>query len=57
MLGLLLVAVGVGMAYGSLVGTVLNQWLPAAGTVLGIVLLGAAASLVILIWLLSSILR
>jgi predicted MFS family arabinose efflux permease len=57
MLGLVLVAVGVGMAYGSLVGTVLNQWLPVAGTVLGIVLLGAAASLVILIWLLSSILR
>ena len=56
-LGLLLVAVGVGIAYGSLAATVLTQWLPIAGTLLGLVLFGAAASLVILVWLASSVLR
>jgi predicted MFS family arabinose efflux permease len=56
-IGLLLVALGVGMAYGSLAATVLNQWLPTAGTLLGFVLLGAAASLAVLLWLVSALLR
>ncbi len=56
-LGLLLVALGVGMAYGSLASTVLHQWLPFAGTPMGAGLLGVAASLLVLVWLVSTILR
>ena len=55
--GLLLVALGVGMAYGSLAATVLTQWLPGASTLLGVVLLGAVASLVVLAWLVSALVR
>ena len=57
LLGLLVIAVAVGMAYGSLVGTVVSQWVPTAGGITGILVLGAAASMLILVWLLGAVVR
>ena len=42
LLGVVVIALGVGLAYGSLVATVLAQWFPPANGPTGIVLLGAA---------------
>jgi len=49
--GLVLVAAALGLAFGSLSGTILSQWFPLANTPIGILLLALAAGLVILIWL------
>jgi len=57
LLGIVVIAVGVGLAYGSLVATVLAQWFPPANGPTGIVLLGSAAALLILVWLLGAVLR
>jgi hypothetical protein len=56
-LGLLLIALVLGLGYASLLSTILGQWVGAASTPLGVALLGATCSLLILIWLLGSILR
>ena len=57
LLGIVVIAIGVGLAYGSLVGTVLAQWFPPANGPAGIVLLGTAAAMLILVWLLGAVLR
>lgn len=57
LMGVLVIALAVGLAYGSLVGTVLSQWFPSAGGLPGIVTLGACAALLILVWLLGAVLR
>jgi hypothetical protein len=57
LLGIVVIAVAVGLAYGSLVATVLAQWFPSANGPTGIVLLGSAAALLILVWLLGAVLR
>ena len=57
LVGVIVIAVAVGFAYGSLVSTVLSQWLPTAGGVTGILVLGAAAAMVILVWLLGAVVR
>ncbi|MBV9175209.1 MAG: hypothetical protein JOZ81_34570 [Chloroflexi bacterium] len=57
LVGVVAIAVVIGLAYASLVATVLSQWFPAAGTITGIVALGAAAALLMLIWLLGAVLR
>ena len=56
-LGLLAIAVVLGLAYASLLSTVLGQWVREAGTLVGILLLAASSFLMILIWLLGAILR
>jgi hypothetical protein len=45
------VAIALGLAFGSLSATILAQWFPAANTPMGVVLLAALAGLLILIWL------
>jgi hypothetical protein len=57
LLGVVVIALGVGLAYGSLVATVLAQWFPPANGITGILLLGSAAATLILIWLLGAVLR
>jgi hypothetical protein len=57
LVGVVVIAVGIGLAYGSLVATVLSQWFPMAGSTLGILVLGAAAGLVMLIWLFGAVVR
>jgi hypothetical protein len=56
-LGVLAIAVGVGLAYGSLTATVISQWIPTAGSGMGVVLLAASAAVVILVWLLGAVIR
>jgi hypothetical protein len=56
-LGVLAIAIALGLAYASLFSTVLGQWVSEATTPAGIALLGGAACLLILVWLLGSILR
>ena len=57
LLGVVVIAIGVGMAYGSLVATVLAQWFPPANGPTGVLALGSAAALLILVWLLGAVLR
>lgn len=57
LLGVIVVAVAVGLAYGSLMATVLAQWFPAANGAAGVVILGGAAAMLILVWLLGAVLR
>jgi hypothetical protein len=57
LLGVVVIAIGVGLAYGSLVATVLAQWFPLANGVTGILVLGCAAAALILVWLLGAVLR
>lgn len=56
-LGLVAIALVLGLAYASLLSTILQQWVREAGTPTGIAALGASCVLVILIWLLGTILR
>ena len=55
--GLLMIAVLLGLGYASLLGTILGQWVREAGTPTGVVLLSASCVLLVLIWLLGAILR
>jgi hypothetical protein len=55
--GVLMIAAILGMAYASLLSTVLGQWLREAATPVGVILLAASGCLLILIWLLSTVLR
>jgi hypothetical protein len=56
-LGLAMIALVLGLAYASLLSTVLGQWFAEAGSLMGIALLAAGACLMILIWLLGGIMR
>jgi hypothetical protein len=56
-LGLLMIALILGLAYASLLSTVLGQWIGEAGSPIGIAVLAAAGCLSILIWLLGGIRR
>ena len=56
-LGLLMIALILGLAYASLLSTVLGQWIGEAGSPTGIAVLAAAGCLSILIWLLGGIRR
>jgi hypothetical protein len=55
--GLLMIALILGLGYASLLSTVLGQWVGGAGTPMGIVLLGVTGCLLILIWLLGGLRR
>jgi hypothetical protein len=57
LIGVIVIAIAVGLAYGSLIATVLGQWFPMASGATGIVVLGSAAAMLILIWLLGAVLR
>ncbi len=56
-IGLVMIAVMLGLGYASLLSTVLGQWVHDAGTPTGLMLLAASCVLVVLIWLLGAILR
>jgi uncharacterized membrane protein required for colicin V production len=56
-IGVVMIAVILGLGYASLLITVLGQWVSQAGSPIGLVLLAAACVLVVLIWLLGAILR
>ena len=56
-LGLTMIAMILGLAYASLLSTILGQWVSAAGTPIGVMLLTASCCLIVLIWLLGAILR
>ena len=55
--GLVMIALLLGVGYASLLSTILGQWFREAGTPTGVMLLGASCCLLILIWLLGAILR
>ena len=55
--GLVMIALLLGLGYASLLSTVLGQWVHEAATPMGVVLLAASCVLVVLIWLLGAILR
>jgi hypothetical protein len=55
--GVLMIAVILGLAYASLLSTVLGQWIRVAGTPTGVLVLSATGCLLILVWLLSAVLR
>ena len=55
--GLVMIALVLGLGYASLLSTVLGQWVHEAGTPMGIVLLAASCVLIVLVWLLGAILR
>ena len=55
--GLVMIALVLGLGYASLLSTVLGQWVHEAGTPMGIVLLAASCVLFVLVWLLGAILR
>ena len=55
--GVVMIALLLGLGYASLLSTVLGQWVHEAGTPMGIVLLAASCVLIVLIWLLGAILR
>jgi len=57
LLGLLMIALILGLAYASLLSTVLGQWVREAGTPMGVLLLAAMGWLLILMWLLGGIRR
>ena len=52
-----MIALILGLAYASLLSTVLGQWVHEAGTPMGVLLLAAMGWLLILIWLLGGIRR
>jgi len=52
-----MIAVILGLAYASLLSTVLGQWVREASSPLGVVVLAATGCLLILIWLLGGIRR
>jgi hypothetical protein len=56
-LGLLMIALILGLAYASLLSTVLGQWVGEAGSPAGIAVLAVAGCLVILVWLLGGLSR
>jgi hypothetical protein len=56
-LGLLMIALILGLAYTSLLSTILGQWVHEASTPMGVLLLAASCCLIVLIWLLGAILR
>jgi hypothetical protein len=56
-LGVLAIAVVLGLAYASLFSTVLGQWNGVLATPVGLVLLSGSFCLLILIWLLGAIVR
>jgi len=56
-LGLLMIALILGLAYASLLSTVLGQWVREASSPVGVVVLAATGCLLILIWLLGGIRR
>ena len=55
--GVVMIALLLGLGYASLFSTVLGQWVHEASTPMGIVLLAASCVLIVLIWLLGAILR
>ena len=55
--GVVMIALVLGLGYASLLSTVLGQWVHEAGTPMGIVLLAASCVLFVLVWLLGAILR
>jgi len=55
--GVVMIAMLLGLGYASLLSTVLGQWVHEAATPMGVVLLAASCVLVVLIWLLGAILR
>jgi hypothetical protein len=56
-IGVVMIALILGLGYASLLITVLGQWVSQASSPIGLVLLAAACVLVVLIWLLGAILR
>ena len=57
LLGLLMIALILGLAYASLLSTVLGPWVREAGTPMGVLLLAATGWVLILIWLLGGMRR
>ncbi len=55
--GLVMIAVLLGLGYASLLSTIVGQWVREANTPSGVVLLSASCVLVVLIWLLGAISR
>jgi len=55
--GLVVIALLLGLGYASLLSTVLGQWMREASTPTGVALLAASCVLIVLIWLLGAILR
>ena len=56
-LGVVAIALALGLAYASLAITVLSQWTNAAASPIGVITLVGAASISVLTWLLGAILR
>ena len=56
-IGVLMIAVLLGLGYASLLSTILGQWVREAGTPTGALVLGASCVLIVLVWLLGAILR
>jgi hypothetical protein len=57
LVGLVMIALILGLGYASLLSTVLGQWVGEAGTPMGVALLAAIGCLLVLIWLLGGIRR
>jgi hypothetical protein len=55
--GLVMIALLLGLGYASLLSTVLGQWVREVSTPTGVALLAASCVLIVLIWLLGAILR
>jgi hypothetical protein len=56
-LGVLVIALILGLGYASLLSTILGQWAPQAGTPVGLLVLAVAGWVLILVWLLGAIMR
>ena len=56
-LGLLAIALVLGLAYASLLSTIFGQWFQDARTPMGLLLLAAVGFLLILTWLLGAVIR
>ena len=55
--GLALIAVILGLAYGSLTANILGQWVPVANSPMGILLFATATGLLIVMWLWAGVMR
>jgi hypothetical protein len=54
---LALIAVILGLAYGSLTANILGQWVPVANSPMGILLFATATGLLIVMWLWAGVMR
>jgi hypothetical protein len=55
--GVLMIAVVLGLGYASLLSTIVGQWVGQASTPSGVALLAAGCCLIVLIWLLGALVR